>query len=157
MYESSPDFSVSPQTGTVFHLAAMCKKERCSRTIDGYVIKPNGICESITSCNLDLNSFTNTKDLPSDYVIMFETGAEILCYPPSDSCIVCCFIPAECDHYRLECHINSEHPFSGEGAGKEVFVLERLASFTLNGIPGKGTSEVTSRFYKHQMVLALFC
>lgn len=111
------------ENGTVFHLAVTCDKDRCSTIVEGYLIKPNGICEAITSCNLDLSSFANTKDLPSDYVILCQT---------------------ECECYQIECHINSEHPFSGEGGGKEMFVLQRLTSFTLNGIPGKGTNEVTS-------------
>lgn len=55
-------------------------------------------------------------------------------------------ILVECDSYLLECQIDSVHGFLLEEEGREVEVLERLASFTLNGTHGRGTSELTIRF-----------
>lgn len=65
------------QNGTVFLVAVVSTRDSFHRLAVGYVVKPNGAYESVTSCNLDLSCFSNFANLPTDYIFSFETGNDL--------------------------------------------------------------------------------
>ncbi|XP_065827381.1 rifampicin phosphotransferase-like isoform X2 [Oscarella lobularis] len=112
------------QNGAVFHVAVVSTSNTFGRVVSGYVMKPNGVCEAVTSCTFDLEAFVNAETLPTHYTFTFDTAN---------------------DEYDVECRVDEDILFLCGARDDRAEIHERKTKFVVNGFAGVGVSEVKVR------------
>eukprot|EP00095_Tigriopus_kingsejongensis_P006712 maker-scaffold25_size650667-snap-gene-5.28 protein:Tk06712 transcript:maker-scaffold25_size650667-snap-gene-5.28-mRNA-1 annotation:"hypothetical protein L798_06649" len=104
-------------------IGVVCQPHTCTSLECGFVCLPNGTIAPVDQCSLELANHGEGGDPPTQYGFTFHAGSE---------------------EYQVQVNVEDRIPHY-YGEEHECRILECLASYEVNGIPGSGICEWQNR------------